>query len=107
MRSRLRLHRFIISCRLPKQIDRYFPAGASPAPPTGGAPLGAAAVAGDALPTATHSFFPLSHSLPFKPKFRSNSTSFQRSSSDSLLFHAFILVFGTPSDIRQNHTESE
>src|SRR5262249_46655580 len=35
------------------------------------------------------------------------SMSFQRSSSDSLLFHAFILVLGTPSEIRQNHTESE
>src|SRR5712691_9655361 len=32
---------------------------------------------------------------------------FHRSSSGSLLFQAFILVFGTPSEIRQNQTLSE
>jgi hypothetical protein len=42
-----------------------------------------------------------------KPKFRSNNRSFQRSSSESLLFQAFIFVLGTPSEMRQNQTESE
>src|SRR4030095_4777119 len=59
------------------------------------------------LPASAHSFLPSSHFLPDRPKLRSKSTSFQRSSSDSLLFQAFILVLGTPSEIRQNHTEAE
>ena len=59
------------------------------------------------LAASTQDFFSLSQALPANPKFRSNKTSFQRSSSDSLLFQAFIFVLGTPSEILQNHTESE
>src|SRR5687767_4099556 len=59
------------------------------------------------LPASAHSFFPSSHFLPANPKLRSNNTSFQRSSSESLLFQAFIFVLGTPSEMRQNQTESE
>src|SRR5262249_151664 len=59
------------------------------------------------LPASAHCFFSTSQALPDRPKFRSNSISFHRSSSESLVFHAFILVLVTPSEIRQNPTESE
>jgi len=43
----------------------------------------------------------------FGPRKGNVNITFQISSSDSLLFHAFIFVLGTPSEIRQIHTESE
>src|SRR5215510_779681 len=69
--------------------------------------LVASAAATLMVPESAHSFFSESQALPANPKFRSNSISFQRSSSESLLFQAFILVLGTPSEMRQNQTESE
>src|SRR4029077_4338031 len=76
----------------------YLPAGAGAA--------GAAAGAAEA-PASTQAFFPASQTFPASPKLRSYNTSFQTSSSDSLLFHPFIFVLGTPSAIRHAHTESE
>lgn len=69
--------------------------------------LPAGAGVSETLAVSTHNFFSASHLVPANPKLRVNNTSFQTSSSDSLLFHAFIFVLGTPSAIRQAHTESE
>src|SRR4029077_4726738 len=74
----------------------YLPAGA-----------GAAGAAAAEAPGSTQAFFPASQAFPASPKLRSYNTSFQTSSSDNLLFHPFIFVLGTPSAIRQAHTESE
>ena len=63
--------------------------------------------AAEALAVSTQDFFSASHPFPGIPKLASNNTSFQTSSSDSLLFHPFIFVLGTPSAIRHAHTESE
>src|SRR6267143_248799 len=83
----------------PRLKSPYLPAGAGAA--------GAAAEAAETLAASTHDFLSASHPFPARPKFRSNNITFQISSSDSLLFHAFIFVLGTPSEIRQIHTESE
>src|SRR6266545_1931123 len=98
----------MVFCRPPPLcFATYFfllPAGAAPflAPF-----LASFAEAAATDPTGTHDFLLASHSWPFSPKLRSKATSFQRSSSESLVFQAFILVLGTPSAIRQNQTESE
>src|SRR5262245_18245664 len=91
---------FLDYCRTSSSIKAaYLPAGAGA--------TGAAAEAVEPLAASTHNFLSGSHPFPGIPKLASNNTSFQTSSSDSLLFHPFIFVLGTPSAIRQAHRESE